>query len=47
MKTVSDSKMHEQQGSLSEHTHVFPNNKWDGNLHDFMLFYDQGAKRLS
>ena len=22
MKTVSDSKMHEQQGSLSEHTHM-------------------------
>ena len=26
MKTVTDSKMHEQQGSLSEHTHVFSTN---------------------
>ena len=26
MKTVSDSEMHEQQGSLSGHTHVFPIN---------------------
>ena len=42
MKTVSDNKMREQQGSLSGHAHVFPscNNKWDGSLHNFMLFYD-------
>ena len=33
MKTVSY-KMHEQQASLSGHTHVFSNNKWDGNLHN-------------
>ena len=59
MNTVSDNKMHEQQGSLSGHTHMsFLIINGTAFFTIFMLFYnyrvrnvfpkyEEGAKRLS